>query len=153
MKCHCQLRCRGKSTHSYLANNKPIPIQLQHSKQPTMSQTVQQEPMEENSDQCPASNQLGQLQGTRPEKREKTEGRRAGATETGTPMVQRLVVVSIAVSLEKMRGSGGTSATNELIDLLHNDNFNLELFRRMIKSSSDCRSITQGVIEQCKATD
>lgn len=70
--------------------------------------------------------------------------------ETRRPMVQRLVVVSLAVTLQTMRGVAGTRAIDELIELLHNDNLNMEMVKSMIKSSGDCERITREVIEECK---
>lgn len=73
-------------------------------------------------------------------------------TGTGGAMLQRMVVISIAVTLEKMRGAMGSRATDELIELLHNDNFDLDMFRNMIKTCADCQLITANVIEQCKSS-
>ena len=99
--------------------------------------------------------QGNEIEGRSGGKREKTKDRDASDSATpspdGRPLVQRLVVVSLAVSLEKMRAVSGNSAPNEIIELLHNENFNLELFRTMVKSCSDCKKITADVIEQCKA--
>ena len=74
------------------------------------------------------------------------------ATNTGGAMVQRMVVISIAVTLDKMRGEMGSRATDELIELLHSENFDLEMFKNMIKSWEDCQVITANVIEQCKSS-
>jgi len=120
-----------------------------------MSQTVEQPPIVENSGQWCAKEQVDDNQGSGGGKRETTKDGDASDTGTpssaGRPFMQRLVVVSMAVSLEKVRGLAGNNATNEIIELLHNDNFNLEMFRTMVKSSCDCKRITKDVIEQCKS--
>ena len=120
-----------------------------------MYQTVEQSTVVEKSEESRSKEQVNEIEGRGVGKLETTkDGNSSDSARPsldGRPLVQRLVVVSLAVSLEKMRGLSGNSATHEIIELLHNENFNLELFRTMVKSCSDCKRITADVIEQCKA--
>ena len=104
-----------------------------------MSQTVEQPPIVENSEQWCAKEQVDDNQGSGGGKRETTKDGDASDSGTpssaGRPFMQRLVVVSMAVSLEKGRGLAGNTATKAIIEGLHNDNFNLTLFGTIVKSS------------------
>lgn len=60
------------------------------------------------------------------------------------------MVVSLEVTLEKIRGRAVSTATDEVINFLHQDNFNLLVLKQMIKTSGDCQVITQDVIDQFK---
>ena len=62
--------------------------------------------------------------------------------------VERLLVVSVAITLEKLQDAGGAEVIEELIRVLHDEDFNIEMFRAMIRSREDCRVITEDVIKQ-----
>ena len=67
---------------------------------------------------------------------------------------KRLVVISVAVNFDKIQQSKGFgNATNEAVDelirLLGSEHFCSNIFRDMIKSRSDCRTITEDVVKKC----
>lgn len=64
--------------------------------------------------------------------------------------VQRLLALSLAVALEKMKDSAGTAAIDEIVSILHRDDFSLPAFKQIVKSSNDCAIITQDLIDQHK---
>lgn len=64
--------------------------------------------------------------------------------------VECLLVITLAVTWEELRGRAGSAFTDEVINLLHQDNFNLSVFNEMIKNSGDCLVITQDLIDRCK---
>lgn len=64
--------------------------------------------------------------------------------------VERLLVVSLAVSLDKIRHRAGSAVTDEFINILHQENFNQAVFMEMIKKSGDCKAINEDVIGRCK---
>lgn len=43
--------------------------------------------------------------------------------------------------MEKIRGRAGSTATDEFINLLHQENFNRSLFKQKIKTSEDSQVI------------
>ena len=65
-----------------------------------------------------------------------------------TDQRKKIVVVSVAVTLEKIRHWTGTELLTELINSIHNDHFELSLFKEMIRSWEDSRDITEKVIEE-----
>ena len=85
----------------------------------------------------------------------------AGADGTATSeqtirdgSTKRLVVMSVAVNLDKIQQSDGngnatTEAIDELIRLLGSEQFCSVMFRNMIKSIGDCRTITEDVVNKC----
>ena len=64
---------------------------------------------------------------------------------------KRIVVVSIAVTLEKIRHLTGPKLVTELITCLHNENFDADMVRTMIRSADDCRLMTEEVINDSMA--
>ena len=67
---------------------------------------------------------------------------------------KRLVVVSVAVNLDKIQQSEGnenatSEAIDELIRLLGSEQFCSVMFRNLIKSLGDCRTITKDVVNKC----
>lgn len=60
------------------------------------------------------------------------------------------LVQSITVKLGNINDKDWSSVTDELIDLLHLENLNLLLFKKVIKRNGDCQVITNEVIEGCK---
>ena len=86
----------------------------------------------------------------------------AGADDSATSeqtirdgSTKRLVVMSVAVNLDKIQQSKGSgNATTEAIDelilrLLGSEQFCSVMFRNMIKSIGDCRTITEDVVNKC----
>lgn len=65
-------------------------------------------------------------------------------------VVKPLSVVSLAVNLDKVRNRDDSGGTDEVISLLHEENFSLSVFKEMIKSNSNCQGITQDVIVRFK---
>lgn len=72
-------------------------------------------------------------------KKEDKEGEGASRSAWSENSVERMLVVSLAVKLEKIRGWGKSADTDEFIKLLHQENFNLLVFKQMIKNSGDCQ--------------
>ena len=55
---------------------------------------------------------------------------------------ENLTIVSIVLILEKIQDRTGSETVNELINLLNDKNFNLDLFHSMVKNREDCRRIS-----------
>lgn len=72
--------------------------------------------------------------------------------ETGTTGsgVECLIFMPLALTLTLFRRGSGVEAADEVINLLNNINFNLALFREMVKRHRECEEISQYVIDQCK---
>lgn len=51
------------------------------------------------------------------------------------------------MKLEKIRDRSCSAATDEVINLSHQENFNFSVFKEMIKSTGDFEVITQHVID------
>lgn len=63
---------------------------------------------------------------------------------------QQLLVVSLAVTLNKIRDSAFADATDEITSIRHEKAFHLGVFRDRGKIHQDCQTITQDMIERCK---
>ena len=61
----------------------------------------------------------------------------------------RLLIMAIGVTMEKIQHITGPGLIEELIQLLHNEMFNVRVFKQMIRSREDCRSITESIISRC----
>ena len=61
---------------------------------------------------------------------------------------KRVVVVSIAVTLEKIRYLTGSGLVSELISSLQNEECDANVIRSMISSWDDCRQLTEEVIKE-----
>lgn len=61
-----------------------------------------------------------------------------------------MFILSIAVTLDKREDRVGSADTDEVINLLHQENFYLAGFKEIIKKIRDCQSIVQYVIARCK---
>lgn len=59
-----------------------------------------------------------------------------------------LLVVSLAVTLDTIRDRDGSAATDEVMNLLHQENFNVLVVKKMIKTRGDCQVVTQDAIDQ-----
>ena len=56
---------------------------------------------------------------------------------------EKLTIISVALTLEKIQDRSGSDPVNELIGLLRDKNFNINLFRKMVCSREDCRKISE----------
>ena len=56
---------------------------------------------------------------------------------------EKLTIISVALTLEKIQDRSGSDSVNELIGLLRDKNFNINLFRKMVCSREDCRKISE----------
>lgn len=74
------------------------------------------------------------------------------AVGDSTSRTERMMIVSLAVTLDKIRDKTGPEALNELIGILRNDQFSIPMFKQMINCSEDCQTITDDVIKQWKHT-
>lgn len=70
--------------------------------------------------------------------------------EVHNSLFQRLFDVSLAVTLEKMKYSEGRADIDEVLRGLHHDEFNLGVFKEVVKFSRDCEIITQDAINNKK---
>lgn len=65
-------------------------------------------------------------------------------------LIERFIVQSKAVTLKKIKDGDWSLTTNKLIELIHQENLNLSVFKEIFKTSGDRQVITQKVIELCK---
>jgi hypothetical protein len=61
---------------------------------------------------------------------------------------KRILILSLAVTLEKMQHLTGRTLVREVIELLHNENFDVTVFRDMIRTGEDCHALTEEVINK-----
>lgn len=78
----------------------------------------------------------------------KTEQNRVRGKNEG--IMERVVVISLAISLDNIRRCAGPSTTEEIIKLIHKTNFNLVTFKEMVKTSADCKHISVELIQRFK---
>ena len=64
--------------------------------------------------------------------------------------VERLIVISLALNLDKIKYRSGAESATEVINILHHKKFNLDLFKDMVKGTEECAQISQDVIDRCK---
>ena len=64
--------------------------------------------------------------------------------------VERLIVISLALTLDKIKYRAGAESATEIINILHHKNFNLDLFKDMVNGTEECAQISQDVIDRCK---
>lgn len=64
--------------------------------------------------------------------------------------IQEPVAVYLVLTADKIRYAAGRDTVDEDIKVLHHEVFCLEIFKGMIKSSRDCESITQDIINENK---
>lgn len=64
--------------------------------------------------------------------------------------VEHLLVVFLAVTLEKIFVTAGFAANDEVINLFQEEKFNRSGFKQMIKTSGGCQVISQDVIDRYK---
>lgn len=62
--------------------------------------------------------------------------------------VKRLLDGSLSVSLDKARDRAVSAVTDEVINFLHQENLNLDVFKEMIKNSGECQAISKDVIDR-----
>lgn len=108
-----------------------------------ISQTIIHRPAEDKSENWPPIND--NCSATK-----EVDKERVGAVKSafGANSVENMLVVSLAVPLDKSRGRAGSAATDEAIELLHQGNFNVSVFKQMSKTSADFLVITQDVFDQ-----
>lgn len=63
---------------------------------------------------------------------------------------QQLLVMSLAVTLDKIMDSDGAYATDEIISILYEQYFSLYVFRNKVKCHQYCLAITPNMIQRCK---
>ena len=64
--------------------------------------------------------------------------------------MERMVVMSFAITLDKIRRRTGQSTSDEVIKLMHDKNFNLARFKDMVKTTPDCRDISESIFQRFK---
>lgn len=60
---------------------------------------------------------------------------------------QRQLVVSLSVTLARIRDSAGVYATDEIIMICHDKSLNVDVYKDKVESHQDCGTITQHMIE------
>lgn len=63
---------------------------------------------------------------------------------------QRLLILLLAVTLDRIRDSAGADANEDIISILYGKSFDLDVFRDEVKSHQDCQTVTQDMIERCR---
>lgn len=53
-------------------------------------------------------------------------------------IVERFLLQSIVVTMEKNKDIAESSTTDELIDILHQEKLKFSVFKEIVKSSDDC---------------
>jgi len=64
--------------------------------------------------------------------------------------MRKLLAVSLALSLEQIRQASGREAVDEVLKILHREEFSLRDFKDMVKSSQDCERVKDKFIEENK---
>ena len=64
--------------------------------------------------------------------------------------VERLIVISLALTVYRIKYKAGVESATEIINILHHNNFVLDVFKDMVKSIDECANISQDVINRCK---
>lgn len=65
-------------------------------------------------------------------------------------LAERMLIISLAVTLEKIQNKTGPEAVDELNAILQYEQFSLQTFNKMIKGSDDCKTITDDFIKEWK---
>lgn len=75
---------------------------------------------------------------------------RAGTAKStcGENSAQSLLLISLHVTLENIRGRAGSPGTDEVSRLFDGQNFNLSGFNQIQKASGFCQVIVQYIIDQ-----
>jgi len=60
----------------------------------------------------------------------------------------RNIIAMIAITLEGIQDKAGSKSIDELVSLFHDEKFDIELFREMVKNREDCRKLTEDIISQ-----
>ena len=76
--------------------------------------------------------------------------RAAPVKEEWKAKMEHMMAMSLALTLQNVSRRAGKETTDEVIQLLHDDKFNLNVFKKLVKSSSDCEEITQDVVKPFK---
>lgn len=107
---------------------------LTDGKQRRMHQTIRQKRTDDQYEKWQASREkcCGR-------KEEGKEGARTANRACGEIDTESLLMVSLAVTLGKVRRRAGSAATDEFANLLHQQKFNLSVFKQRIKTSRDAK--------------
>ena len=83
---------------------------------------------------------------------QKNDGRGHGQSSSARKgyvwTAERLTIVSVVLTLEKIQDHSGSDTVYELIQLLRDKNFNLSLFKDMVCCRVDCRKISEKFIAE-----
>lgn len=71
-------------------------------------------------------------------------------TEWRENCAERLFVASLVVKLDKIRDIAGSAAIDVVINVLHEEGFNLFVFKEFIESNGDFKVITQDISDLWK---
>ena len=64
--------------------------------------------------------------------------------------MERMILMSLAIKLDKISRRAGQSTSDEVITMMHDKNFNLATFKNMLKTTADCRDISESIIHHFK---
>lgn len=108
------------------------------SKWQTMAQTIKQRQAEDQSQNWPMREDDGK------------EIEMVEETQCRENLVESFLVVSLTMMFNKSSNWAVSAVTDEIINGLHQENFNLAVFKQMIKNSGEFHDINQDVIGGCK---
>jgi hypothetical protein len=62
--------------------------------------------------------------------------------------MESMVVTSLSISLLEVQNRCGEDTVAEIIKLISNDLFNVQLFKNMVKTTEDCKKLTNDVLDK-----
>lgn len=72
------------------------------------------------------------------------------STTSRQERIRKLLVISLSVTLKNVSDLLGDETAKEILSIIHNESFDVEVFKRMIKSVEDCYTITKGIMHTYK---
>lgn len=72
------------------------------------------------------------------------------STTSRQERIRKLLVISLSVTLKNVSDLLGEETAKEILCIIHNESFDVEVFKRMIKSVEDCYTITKGIMHTYK---
>ena len=100
-------------------------------------------------DDCSNNSETNEERGRRTSATEELS-RTASMREEWKTEMEHMMAMSLALTLQNVSRRAGKETTDEVIQLLHDDKFNLNVFKKLVKGSSDCEEITQDVVKPFK---
>lgn len=79
--------------------------------------------------------------------RKQTEG---VSTVSQKERTEKLLAVSLSNTLKNVRDLIGDQTVKEILSIIHNDSFDIDVFKKMVRSVEDCSTISNEIIQTCK---